>query len=258
MGLSITLEICVDSLGLAQAAALGGADRIELCGPLQGGGITPSAGLAVAARKTIDLPIAMLVRPRTGAFTASDAEFEVMRQDVLFAREIGIDLVVLGILREDRTVDVERTRALIELAHPMHVTFHRAFDEAPDLHKALNDVIQAGAARILTSGAKSSAVQGATVVDELRHTAADRIGLMLCGGISNATVRQALKSSGAREVHAALRNAVRVEASTGIVSQETLQHFSECVSELKQEICQTEKSLANSLPSNSGSPKFSF
>jgi copper homeostasis protein len=241
MSLGIPLEICVDSLGLAQAAVRGGADRIELCGPLRDGGITPSAGLAVAARKSIELPIAMLVRPRTGAFTASEAEFAVMREDVLFAQKIGIDLVVLGILREDRRVDVERTRELVELARPMQVTFHRAFDEALNLNEALNDIIQTGAKRILTSGARSSAVQGATVVRELGQAAGGRIGLLLCGGVNSENVRQALETSGVREVHAALRSDLCLEESTGIVSQESLRHFSESVSRLKQEICQTEK-----------------
>jgi copper homeostasis protein len=241
MGRGVTLEICVDSLELAQAAARGGADRIELCGPLQDGGITPSAGLAVAARKMINAPIAMLVRSRTGAFTVSEAEFEVMRQDILFARKIGIDLVVLGILREDGRVDVERTRELVELASPMEVTVHRAFDKAVDPHAALNDVIQTGATRILTSGAESSVVQGAAVVGGLRQAAGGQIGLLLCGGVSSANVRQALESSGVREVHAALRSEVRVEPSSGIISQESLHHFLECVSRLKREIGQMEK-----------------
>ena len=236
----ITLEICVDSLGLAQAAARGGADRIELCGPLEGGGITPSAGLAAAVRVAIALPISMLVRPRTGAFTASEAEFEVMRQDVLFAREIGMDSVVLGLLHEDHTVDVERTCALVELARPMQVTFHRAFDETPDLYQALNDVIQTGAARILTSGARSRAIEGAPIVAGLRQAACQRIGLLLCGGISRGTVRRSLEISGVREVHAALRSHVFIEASTGTISQESLRTFSHAVSEVKQEICQTQ------------------
>ncbi len=236
MGLGITLEICVDSLGLAQAAARGGADRLELCGPLQGGGITPGAGLAIATRKCIDLPIAMLVRTRTGAFTASEAEFEVMRQDVIFARQIGIDFAVLGILREDRTVDVERTRILVELAHPMQVTFHKAFDATPDLGKALNDIMQTGATRILTSGGRASAVEGASVVGALQPTAGDRIDLMICGGINRAIVQQAIRDSGAHEVHAALRSDVCVDSSTETISQESLQHFSESVRGLKQEI----------------------
>jgi copper homeostasis protein len=248
MGLGVMLEICVDSLGLAQAAACGGADRLELCGPLQGGGITPSAGLAMATRKSIDLPIAMLVRARTGAFTASEAEFEVMRQDVLFAREIGIDLVVLGILREDRTVDVERTRALVELARPMQVTFHKAFDETPDLHKALNDVMQTGATRILTSGGRSSAVEGAPIVGALRPTAGDRIDLMICGGINRTIVRKAMENSGAHEVHAAMRSEVLVDPLTETISQESLQHFSESVRSLKQEINRAESTGVASIP----------
>ncbi len=238
MGKDVTLEICVDSLGLAQAAARGGADRIELCGPLHEGGITPSAGLAAAARDSIDLPIAMLVRPRTGEFTATQAEFEVMRQDVLYARTIGIDLVVLGILRENRTVDVERTRELVQCAGLMEVTFHRAFDATPDLRAALDDVTQTGATRILTSGAKSSAVLGAPVVRELLQLTGDRIGLLLCGGISDTTVRQALKLSGVREVHAALRSSVRIEPCTGNISQHDLDHFSDCVSKLKKTMSQ--------------------
>ncbi|WP_213804263.1 copper homeostasis protein CutC [Granulicella sp. dw_53] len=242
MGQGVTLEICVDSLGLALAAARGGADRIELCGPLQDGGITPSAGLAIATRKSIDLPIAMLVRARTGAFTASDAEFEVMRQDISYARNIGIDLVVLGLVHEDQTVDIDRTRQLVEYARPMQVTFHRAFDATPDLEAALDDVVQTGATRILTSGAKSSGVLGAPVVHHLREQAGDRINLMLCGGISCTTIQQVLQSSGVSEAHAALRASVRVEPETGAISQESLEYFSECVRKMKQLMHSSENS----------------
>ena len=105
------LEICVDSLDLALAAVRGGADRLELCGPLFDGGVTPSAGFVAAARRMIDLPLAMLVRPHAGSFTPSDAEFEVMRQDILYARNIGIEIIVLGLLHSDQTIDIERTRS---------------------------------------------------------------------------------------------------------------------------------------------------
>ena len=230
---SMTLEICVDSLGLALAAAQGGADRIELCGPLHGGGITPSAGLAAAARAKIDLPLAMLVRARTGAFTASAAEFEVMRRDVLYAREIGMDLVVLGILREDQTVDVERTRALAELAAPMQVTFHRAFDVARDRDQALTDVIATGATRILTSGASASALLGAATVAHLRDRAAARITMLLCGGVGVSNVKQAMAISGSSEVHAALRSSVAVNGSSGILTEADLDHFAASVAKLK-------------------------
>jgi copper homeostasis protein len=232
----VTVEICVDSLELAQAAARGGADRIELCGPLDGGGITPSAGLAAAARRTIDLPIAMLVRPRTGPFTVSETEFEVMRQDILYARKIGVDIVVLGILHADTTVDVERTRQLVELAQPMPVTFHRAFDATLHPAAALTDVLETGATRILTSGAEASAVAGAPMVHALRKTAAGRIGFLLCGGLSDATVRPALQLSGVTEVHAALRSSLPQNPQTGGLSIEELDHFSQSVTRLKQAI----------------------
>jgi copper homeostasis protein len=241
MGQNLTLEICVDSLGLALAAARGGADRIELCGPLHDGGITPSAGLAAAARRSVDLPIAMLVRSRTGAFTATADEFEVMRQDVLYARSIGMNLVVLGILHEDRTVDIERTRELVECAGPMEVTFHRAFDAAHDLKAALRDVKETGATRILTSGGRPSAVLGAPVVHDLLAEADDQIGLLLCGGISSTTVRQVLDSSGVHEVHAALRSSIRVRPQTGSIPEESLEHFADCVSKLKEKMHQPDK-----------------
>jgi len=236
MSLRVQLEICVDSLELALAAVRGGADRIELCGPLHDGGITPSAGLAAAARKMIDRPIAMLVRSRTGSFMVSQADFEVMRQDILYARNIGIDLIVLGILCADRTVDVERTSQLVELARPMQVTFHRAFDITPNLNDALTDVLETGATRILTSGARSSAVLGAPIVSELIRAAAGRIGLMLCGSISAASVSQSLLLSGAPEVHAALRKSICIKHSTDVIPSETFEQFSECVGKLKEKI----------------------
>jgi copper homeostasis protein len=229
----VTLEMCVDSLDLALATARGGADRIELCGPLHGGGITPSAGLAAAARATIDVPLAMLVRARTGAFTASAAEFEVMRRDVLYAREIGMDMVALGLLREDRTVDIERTRELVELAGPMEVTFHRAFDAAADQAQALMDVIETGAARILTSGASTTAVQGASTVARLQHAAGGRIVMLLCGGIGISNVRQALAISQVQEVHAALRNSLGPNAACGHLTPQELEHFASAVAKLK-------------------------
>jgi copper homeostasis protein len=207
------LEICVDSLDLALAAVQGGADRLELCGPLFDGGITPSAGFVAAARSMIDLPLAMLVRPRAGSFTPSTAEFEVMRQDILHARNLGIDIIVLGLLHSDQLIDVERTRELVELARPLEVTFHRAFDVSPNLQESLASVLKTGATRILTAGGQSSAVSGAATVKELQETAGNRIGFLLCGGITAATVSSALETSNVAEVHAGLRNSARTALS---------------------------------------------
>ncbi len=229
----LVLEICVDSLDLALAAARGGADRIELCGPLHDGGITPSAGVAAAARAMIDLPLAMLVRARTGPFTASAAEFEVMQRDVLYAREIGMDMVVLGILRADRTVDVERTRDLVTLAQPMQTTFHRAFDATPDPEQALVDVIETGATRVLTSGGSTTALQGALQVARLQDAARSRITMLLCGGIGLLSIREAVAISKVREVHAALRDSVGPNYALGCPLPEELERFASAVSTLK-------------------------
>lgn len=235
-GNSLMLEICVDSLDLALAAARGGADRIELCGPLYGGGITPSAGVAAAARNMIDLPLAMLVRPRIGLFTVSAAEFEVMRRDVLYAGEIGMNLVVLGILRQDRRVDVERTRELVELAGPMQVTFHRGFDEAPDPKQALNDVIATGAARVLTSGGSADALQGAASVSRLQQAAHGRVTMLLCGGIRVSTIRRALAIAQVQEVHAALRSNLGPHHADHPLSRSELDKFTAAVAGLKSQM----------------------
>ncbi len=224
MSLGMTLEICVDSLGLAQAAVRGGADRIELCGPLDDGGITPSSGLVIAVRKAVDVPISMLVRPRTGPFTVSQAEFEEMRQEVLFARRNGIDIVVLGILHPDRTIDVERTRQLVELAYPMQVTFHKAFDASLNLNASLQAVLRTGASRLLTSGGSSSALNGARTVGKLQQEARGRLSIVVGGGITPENIARVLEHAGVSEVHAALRQTV----------SDSFEHFVEAVSQLKR------------------------
>jgi len=199
------LEICVDSLDLAHAAVRGGADRLELCGPLFDGGVTPSAGFVAAARRMIDLPLAMLVRPRAGSFTPSAAEFEVMRQDILYARNIGIDIIVLGLLHSDQTVDMERTGELVELARPLEVTFHRAFDMSRDLHESLEEIIHAGVDRVLTSGAHQKVEEGLSTLLQLNQAAGNRVAVMAGGGITERNVRRIIQNTGVREIHASVR-----------------------------------------------------
>lgn len=231
----ITVEICVDAIDLALAAARGGADRLELCGPLLDGGISPSAGLVKTVRRSVSIPIAMLIRPRTGAFTASNTEYEVMRQEILFARDSGMDMVVLGLLHEDRTIDVERTHSLVEMAYPLPVTFHRAFEATSDLEQSLEAVLQTGASRILTSGGQSNAAIGAAAVGRLQQIAGDRISLMLCGGLTPPMVRQVLPVSGVHELHAALRKSIQFDPMAGGITRESLVGFEQAVSLLKAE-----------------------
>ena len=188
------LEICVESVDHAVAAERGGADRIELCSDLPSGGITPSAGFMQTARRQVRIPIHMLIRPRPGDFCYSDHEFQIMRDDILAARQSGMDGVVLGILRPDGQVDVERTRSLVALAHPLPVTFHRAFDVSPDLDASLEDVILTRASRILTSGGQSRAIDALPTLARLIEKAKGRILVMPGGGINSDNVVRVAQS----------------------------------------------------------------
>src|SRR5438445_9519302 len=146
------IAVCVDSVESAMAAEAGGAERVELCDNLMEGGTTPSAGAVAAARKKLEIKFHVIIRPRGGDFCYSDVEFEVMKRDVEFAKQLGADGIVIGILLPDGAIDVTRTRELIDIARPMSVTFHRAFDMTRDAFAALETLIDLGIDRILTSG----------------------------------------------------------------------------------------------------------
>jgi copper homeostasis protein len=210
-----SLEICVESVERARAAEQGGADRIELCSDLRSGGITPSAGFMQTVRRYVKLPIHALIRPRAGDFYYSAQEFEIMRDDIEAARRCGMDGVVLGILQRNRRVDVERTRELVELARSLPVTFHRAFDDCENPEKALEDVIQSGAARILTSGGKSSATDGLSTLTRLVQKADGRIGIMACGGINYENVRHIVEVTSASELHTSVGASAAFAAGNG-------------------------------------------
>ncbi len=198
------LEIAVESLAAAEAAQRAGADRIELCGELHLGGVTPSAELLKTARECLHVPIFVMIRPRAGDFVYSAAEFEEMKTSISLAKSGGANGVVLGVLRREACVDIERTRQLVTAAHPLPVTFHRAFDETSELSQALEDVIQTGATRILTSGGAKSALEGAKVIAELGAAAAGRITIVPGAGITSENISRLVTATGAREFHSGL------------------------------------------------------
>jgi len=197
----LVLEICVESAEHAVAAERGGAHRLELCTDLSSGGMTPSAALMQAIRRQVRIPVHVLIRPRAGDFCYSDDEFAIMRNDIVVAKQRGMDGVVLGVLQENSRVDIERTRGLVEFAHPLSVTFHRAFDASHNFETSLEEVIQTGASRILTSAGQARATDGISTLARLVQKARERILIMPCGGINSDNVVHIVQTTLAREVH---------------------------------------------------------
>ncbi len=197
-------ELCVESLKAALAAERGGADRIELCARLDLSGITPGQPLTTAALQALSIPVHVLIRPRGGNFLYSDQEFDLMRQQLLWVKRAGASGVALGVLLADGRVDVDRSRELVELAHPLKVTFHRAFDETPDLGAALEAVIRTGADCLLTSGGAPNVLSGAGQIAQLVRQAGDRIQIMAGGGLRLASMVEVLERTGLSCLHGSL------------------------------------------------------
>ena len=199
------LEICAFNLASAIVAQGAGADRIELCASPSEGGVTPSPGTIRSAREHLRVALYPIIRPRGGDFLYSDEEFRVMLRDIDYCKQMGCNGVVIGMLNADGSVDQARCARLVEAAYPLGVTFHRAFDWAANPFEALETIIQMGCERILTSGQRSTAEEGAALIDQLVREADDRIVIMPGSGVNSANIVLLAEKTGASEFHTSAR-----------------------------------------------------
>ena len=202
------IEICLDSIESVINAEKGGADRVELCSDLFEGGLTPSIGTVKTALKLTNIKINAMIRPRGGDFCYSDVEFESMKEDIKAFKEAKVNGIVFGILTPDGDIDIPRSKALIELARPLSVTFHRAFDMTRDPYKSLEDLISLGVDRILTSGQEATVPEGAELLSDLVKKAGDRIIIMPGCGITERNFKAMQEKIGAKEYHIYLPGSV--------------------------------------------------
>lgn len=195
------LEACVENYSEAISAQKAGANRIELCENLNVGGTTPSYGTIKLCCEELTIPIAIMIRPRGGDFCYSEDEFRIMQEDIKMCKKIGVQGIVLGILTSNNKIDVLRTKTLIDMARPMQVVFHKAFDEATDPFEALEQLIDLGINRILTSGTKATAFEGKEVLNKLIAQAANRTTILVAGKVTFENVEQLRKEIPTNEFH---------------------------------------------------------
>jgi copper homeostasis protein len=211
--LTILVEAAVDSLDDALAAVEGGADRLELCANLSVGGTTPEQGLIAAVLSRVRVPVFAMIRPRGGSFVYTDGEMDRMRRDIEMALDLGVAGVVLGVLDSTNRVDVGRTQSLVSVAGGQRVTFHRALDRTPEIFAAADTLISLGVSRVLTSGGAASAIEGVDALSLLVERAGGRVGILAGGGVRANNVRDIVRRTGVREVHARCeRDAERIRA----------------------------------------------
>ena len=203
--MSYIIEIATSDFLTTKSAVEGGADRIELCANLAEGGTTPSFAHIKKCRETFDIALFPIIRPRGGDFLYTKDEFEIMKNDIKLCNELGCEGIVIGLLNMDGTIDMTRTSELIELAYPMDVTFHRAFDRCKDPFIALEELIEIGCQRILTSGQKPTVSEGVDMIAELNRKADDRIIILPGSGVRKDNIKMLAEKTGCIEFHSSLR-----------------------------------------------------
>lgn len=200
--MAILLEICVDSIDSALAAKEGGADRLEVCSALAAGGTTPSFGFTEQCVADVGLPVMMMIRPHDGGFVYDDNAMETMLTDIEVAKSLGVQGIVFGCLNDDLSINVQQCRELIDAADDIETTFHRAFDLVVDPLAALDQLIELGVTRLLTSGQAASAESGLGLITQLVQRADARIQILPGAGIHNENAANIVSSSGVTEIHA--------------------------------------------------------
>lgn len=195
------LEVCVDSYTSMLTAKNAGADRIELCSALNIGGLTPSFGLMKKAKEIKDVEIFVMIRPRSGDFLYDDNEFETMKNDITIVKQMEFDGIVTGILLSDGRIDIERMRELVKIAYPLKVVLHRAFDDAKDPIEDINGLIEMGVCRILTSGQRTNALEGADYIAKIQERYGDSITIMPGGGVNAVNIEKLYRLTGCTHYH---------------------------------------------------------
>jgi len=199
------IEIATSDFLTTKSAVEGGADRIELCANLAEGGTTPSYAHIKKCREAFDIALFPIIRPRGGDFLYTKDEFEIMKNDIKLCKELGCEGIVIGLLNMDGTIDMTRTSELVELAYPLEVTFHRAFDRCKDPFVALEELIEIGCQRILTSGQKPTVSEGIDLIAGLNKKADDRIIILPGSGVRKDNIKILAEKTGCIEFHSSLR-----------------------------------------------------
>ncbi len=205
----INIEVCAQSITSALAAEAGGANRIELCTALEVGGLTPSPATMLEAKRLLTIPVCVLIRPRSGDFIYSDVEFDCIKRDIAWCKQNDMDGVVVGILTKNGTIDVPKMKELLDIARPMQVVCHRAFDQTPNATEALEQLISLGFDRVLTSGQAQNVVVGRDILRGLVEQSNGRITIMPGNGVNPDNLKDLISYTKATDFHTSAKFTVQ-------------------------------------------------
>ena len=194
-------EACVGSFNEAKIAIINGANRVELCENLEVGGTTPSYGMIKKCIKDLEVPTLVMIRPRGGDFNYSIDEIEIMKEDILNCKKLGVVGVVFGVLKADNTVDYELLKELVEISKPMEITFHKAIDEVENPVKEIEKFIELGITRILTSGKKDTALEGQLLLNEMLKASQNKIKIVVAGKVTKDNLEMISQTIPSSEFH---------------------------------------------------------